>query len=86
MDLKYYGSQGQQRMAVIAYKLSEISIFKDYSSYNPVLLLDDIFSELDIEKRNRLLDYISKDIQCIITTTDLKNIRKKNLGDAWILK
>ncbi len=86
VDLKFYGSQGQQRMAVIAYKLSEIKIFQDYSSYNPVLLLDDIFSELDIEKRNKLLDYISKDIQSIITTTDLKNIRKKNLEDAWIFE
>ena len=77
INLKYFGSQGQQKIAILSYKLSEIDIFKSYSDTSPVLLLDDIFSELDIEKRNKLLDLIGKDIQSIITTTDLKNIRKK---------
>lgn len=86
MNLKYFGSQGQQKIAILSYKLSEIDIFKSYSNTNPVLLLDDIFSELDIEKRNKLLDLISKDIQSIITTTDLKNIRKKNLQEAYIFE
>ena len=74
--MKCFGSQGQQKLAVIAFKLSEIDIFKEYSGENPVLLLDDIFSELDIQKRNKLLSYINDGIQSIITTTDLKNIRK----------
>ena len=76
-NLKYYGSQGQQRVAVLALKLSEIEIFKKYKQSTPILLLDDIFSELDDKKKNNLLKYISKNIQTIITTTDLKNLDNK---------
>ena len=84
-DLRYFGSQGQQKVAVLSFKLSEIPIFIDYSGSSPVLLLDDIFSELDIKKRNSLLDFISKnDIQSIITTTDLKNINKKYIENSCI--
>ncbi len=86
-DLKYYGSQGQQKVAVVALKLSEIEIFKDKCGTYPVLLLDDIFSELDIKKRNKLLKIISNDeIQSIITTTDLKNIKKNYLQEAYIFE
>lgn len=76
-NLKFYGSQGQQRLAVVALKLSEIQIFKKYKDTTPILLLDDIFSELDDNKKNNLLKYINKDIQTIITTTDLKNLDLK---------
>lgn len=74
MNLKNYGSQGQQRMAVLAVKLSEIEIFKSYKKDSPILLLDDVFSELDENKKNNLLKYITDDIQTIITTTDLIDI------------
>lgn len=77
LNLKNYGSQGQQRLVVLTTKLSEIEILKKHNLETPILLLDDVFSELDDEKKNRLLKYISKDIQTIITTTDLKNIDKK---------
>lgn len=76
-NLKFYGSQGQQRVAVLALKLSEIEIFKKYRETTPILLLDDIFSELDDIKKNNLLKYISKNIQTIITTTDLNNLDQK---------
>lgn len=76
-NLKYYGSQGQQRVAVLALKLAEIEIFKKYKETTPILLLDDIFSELDDNKKNNLLKYISKNIQTIITTTDLNNLDPK---------
>ena len=85
MDMKIYSSQGQQKMAVMAFKLSEINIFESYSSTSPILLLDDIFGELDVKKRNKLLKLInSKQIQSILTTTDLRNINKKYLVDASI--
>ena len=84
-DLKYYGSQGQQKLAILSFKLSEITIFKDFCGTEPVLLLDDIFSELDIKKRNRLLKIISgNNIQSIITTTDLRNINKKYVEQAYV--
>lgn len=86
-DLKIFGSQGQQKIAVLCFKLSEIPIFKNYSGYYPVLLLDDIFSELDIKKRNKLLKLINDfQIQSIITTTDIKNISKKNLDNTFIFE
>lgn len=85
-DLKQYGSQGQQKLAVICYKLSEIAIFERICGTKPVLLFDDIFSELDIKKRNKLLDFVGQDIQSIITTTDLKSIQKKYLDKAYIFE
>lgn len=82
-DLKYYGSQGQQKLAILSFKLSEIPIFREFSGTEPILLLDDIFSELDIKKRNKLLKIISlNDVQSIITTTDLKNINKRYVEEA----
>lgn len=86
IDMKIYASEGQKKCAVLAYKLSSIPIFKENNGTNPVLLLDDIFSELDLNKRNKLLKYVSGDIQSIITTTDLKNISKKTLNNAIIFK
>lgn len=84
-NLKNFGSQGQQRVAVIALKLSEIRILKDYKGTNPIVLLDDVFSELDNYKKESLLAYISDDIQVIITTTDLNNIDKKLLEKAKLI-
>ena len=50
------------------------------------MLLDDVFSELDGKKQNKLLKYIGNDIQSILTTTDVKNVRKSLLKEANILK
>lgn len=85
-NLKSYGSQGQQRLAIISIKLAEIEIFKNYSKTSPILLLDDVFSELDDEKKNNLLKYINDDIQTIITTTDLENIDASIIKSAKIFK
>ncbi len=73
-NLKVYGSQGQQRVAILALKLAEIDIFTDCRGTTPILLLDDVFSELDDKKKNNLLKYIDQNIQTIITTTDLDSI------------
>ena len=86
-DLRFYGSQGQQKLAIISFKLAEIEIFKEKCGSYPVLLLDDIFSELDISKRNKILKIVRKyNVQSIITTTDLKNIKKNYLEDAFIFE
>lgn len=85
-NLKMYGSQGQQRMAVLAIKLAEIEIFKNYKEELPILLLDDVFSELDDNKKNNLLKYISQNIQTIITTTDLNNIDNDIVKKANLIK
>ena len=70
-ELSIYGSQGQIRAAMLALKLAEVLIFKEIDGDNPILLLDDVFSELDVEKRNRIIKYILNDVQTIITTTDI---------------
>ena len=85
-NLKNYGSQGQQRIAVLCLKLSEIEIFKKYKDSTPILLLDDVFSELSDDKKNNLLKYISKDIQTIITTTELSNLDKKLIKRSKLFK
>jgi len=85
-NIKLYGSQGQQRMAILAIKLAEIDIFKKYTNDYPILLLDDVFSELDKKKKNNLLKYINDDIQVLITTTDLSNINKKLLDRSKRIK
>jgi DNA replication and repair protein RecF len=85
-DLKLYGSQGQQRVAILSLKLSEISLFKEVTGSYPIVLLDDVFSELDIEKRQNLLKFIKSNIQFIITTTDLNNISNKILDKSSVFK
>lgn len=85
-DLSIYGSQGQNRAAILSLKLAEISIFKDVTGDYPILLLDDIFSELDIKKKNRLVKYILNDVQTIITTTDLNMIDKSLIERAKIFR
>ena len=85
-DIKLYGSQGQQKVAIIALKLSEIAIFKEMTDTYPIILLDDIFSELDVKTRNKLINYINGDMQVIITSNDTRGINKKFLNNAKLFK
>lgn len=71
VDIRKFGSQGQQRTAALSLKLSEIELVKKITKDTPVLLLDDVLSELDSNRRNFLLDSIG-DIQTIITCTGLE--------------
>ena len=65
-------------------KLSEVAIFINDYEIMPILLLDDLFSELDEKNRNSIFKSLNKDIQIFITTTDLKNINKRLLDKAKI--
>lgn len=85
-NLRFIGSQGQCRMSVLSLKLSEIEIFKDFKGTSPIILLDDVFSELDKEKKNNLLKFIDNGMQVIITTTDLNSISKKIIKKSKIIK
>ena len=84
-DLKKFGSQGQQRLAVIAFKLAEIPVFYKVRNTYPLLLLDDLFSELDKKRKNKLLKYISDEIQTIITTPNIEDIDEKLVKRAKII-
>lgn len=70
IDIRKFGSQGQQRTAALSLKLSEIEIVKEITKETPVLLLDDVLSELDSSRQNYLLNSIGE-IQTIITCTGL---------------
>ena len=70
IDIRKYGSQGQQRTAALSLKLSEIELVKKITKDTPVLLLDDVLSELDSNRQNYLLNSIGN-IQTIITCTGL---------------
>ena len=85
-NLSLYGSQGQIRSAVFALKLAEVKLFTDVLSDTPILLLDDIFSELDITKRNNIVKYLSNEVQTIVTTTDIESIEEKIRKKANVYK
>ena len=74
-DARIYGSQGQQRSAALSLKLAEIELVKKRTGESPVLLLDDVMSELDAGRQKYLLDYI-RDIQTVITCTGLEDFVK----------
>lgn len=84
IDMKSFASEGQQRLAIIALKIAEIYVFKEELKEYPVLLLDDIFSELDIKKRNKIIKYLDENIQTIITTTDINDINKEIVEKASV--
>ena len=74
-DIRKYGSQGQQRTSALSLKLAEIELVKQLIHDTPVLLLDDVLSELDSNRQNYLLNSIH-DIQTIITCTGLDEFVK----------
>jgi len=74
-DASVYCSQGQQRSIILSLKLAEFEFMKEILGENPILLLDDILSELDIKRQNKLLNFI-RDNQTVITCTD-KDLYKK---------
>ncbi len=80
VEVKAFGSQGQQRTVALSLKLAELEIIKNRIGEEPILLLDDVFSELDGERRKRLLKFTSK-TQTILTCTDFdeKNVNAKIL-------
>ncbi len=81
-NLKEWGSEGQRKNAIISFKLAEINVINEIKGYYPILILDDLFSELDKVKVTNLLGMLDRNVQTFMTTTDLKNISKKVIKDA----
>ena len=87
MDLRSYGSQGQQRTGVLALKLSELAFFREETGEYPILLLDDVMSELDRGRREKLIDFIREEhIQTLITATDEAYFPEKEFGRMYHVK
>ncbi len=80
-----YGSQGQQRTLVLALKLAELQLIEEVVGEPPLLLLDDVLAELDLNRQNQLLDTIQDRFQTLITTTHLGAFDSQWLNSSQIL-
>ncbi len=85
-EIKNYGSQGQQRSAVLSLKMAQIKLFKEKTDTYPVLLLDDVMSELDQQRRKILLEYTSNNVQTFISTTHLHSFSDSLISNAQVIK
>jgi len=85
-DLNTYGSRGQQRTAALSLKMSETRLMHQATGERPVLLLDDVMSELDVRRRRYLLDTVGGAQQAIITTTDFRLFPQKFLSDIELMQ
>lgn len=84
VDLHTYGSRGQQRTAVLALKLAEVALMTRTTDEQPILLLDEVMSELDPNRRRYLCAQLSRVEQAVITTTDLDALTKDVLQQATL--
>lgn len=82
---RQYGSQGQQRTLVLALKLAELHLIDEVVGEPPLLLLDDVLAELDLNRQNQLLDAIQDRFQTIITTTHLGAFGSQWMASSQIL-
>ncbi|HEY9860570.1 MAG TPA: DNA replication/repair protein RecF [Candidatus Obscuribacterales bacterium] len=82
---RQYGSQGQQRTLVLALKLAELKLIEEVVGEPPLLLLDDVLAELDLNRQNQLLDAIQDRFQTLITTTHLGSFDAQWLNSSQIL-
>lgn len=82
-DVRVYGSQGQQRTAALSIKLSELALLREEKGEAPVLILDDVLSELDQTRRRLLLESV-KDCQCFLTCTALDGLEGAEMADVAV--
>ena len=84
VNMLTYGSRGQQRTAALSAKLAELAYMRACTGDEPVLLLDDVFSELDVQRRRHLLGEVMRHEQVFLTATDLSSFPEEILGQAHI--
>lgn len=85
-DARSFASQGQQRTAALAWKLAEVDVVEDVARSRPMLLLDDVMSELDARRRAALSDTVTGRTQTFVTTTNLGYFDPAMLADATIVE
>ncbi|WP_066634183.1 DNA replication/repair protein RecF [Desulfolucanica intricata] len=83
-SISSFGSQGQQRTLILTLKLALIELWKNELKEVPVILLDDVFFELDCKRQKYILELINQDIQVFITTTNIDNIVKYGYNNTRI--
>lgn len=84
-DARRYGSQGQMRTIALAWKIAEVEVITKIHSQRPVLLLDDVMSELDEHRRGALIEYLAGKVQTVITTTNLQYFDPDFIESAYIV-
>ena len=84
VNLSTYGSQGQQRTAALSLKLAEIELIREETGTYPILLLDDVLSELDDMRKTHLLTAISGKVQTFVTATGTEGIDRRTLERAQV--
>jgi DNA replication and repair protein RecF len=87
-DIKNFGSQGQQRIAAVCLKLAELDILSENFHEKPILLLDDVLSELDFKRKHLLLKLISNNFQTFITAANFDYLKDLDLKycDKFLVK
>lgn len=83
-NVQHYGSQGQQRTTALSVKLAELELIREEVGEYPLLLLDDVLSELDESRQFHLLDTIRDRVQTLVTTTGVEGLRHKTLEQAIV--
>jgi DNA replication and repair protein RecF len=83
-DVQSFGSQGQQRTAALSLKLAELELMREEIGEYPILLLDDVLSELDQTRQTQLIETFQSRVQTFITTTGLESVNMSRLRDAAI--
>lgn len=88
IDVSDFGSQGQQRTTALALKLALIDFIKEETNYYPIVLLDDVLSELDDIRQTQLLDCIKEKCQTFVTSTNISGIKKELIdkSDIFIIE
>lgn len=84
-DVSAFGSQGQQRTTALSVKLAEIELMKEQTGEYPLLLLDDVLSELDTVRQTHLLATFQSKVQTFLTTTDLSGVAQDIVHDPRIM-
>jgi DNA replication and repair protein RecF len=84
-DARSFGSQGQQRTIALAWKLAEVEMVEEVLRRKPVLLLDDVMSELDADRRQALSQVVAGQIQTVVTTTTVAYFTSETLENAKIV-
>ena len=85
-NIAEWGSNGQQKNAIFAFKLAEIKVIEEKTGEYPILILDDLFSALDNNKIKNIIKLLNENIQTFITTTELERLEDKLLKNAKLFK
>lgn len=85
-DARSFASQGQQRSVVLAWKIAEVAVTRDILGRPPLLLLDDVMSELDASRRESIMRFIGDGVQTVITTTNLGYFSDSVLAGARVVE